>query len=260
MAFENKIPMCLDDNSLTYCQENPLVKIWKPSRTAYESVVDLGCQQFCKDFIKIFLKGFFWQVKGYLVLFYDIHKKILYILSGNSTNSCLALSNSFCVLKHKSFISLLHFLLYYWKWVSVFYFRETFFRNLKIVDWYTFGSMNWFAVDLNITLKSLLNMTFHETYMWLFLWPQELFLIEWSCKFIFFHMTSHTFSGSYDLRHFNWKVVWKPNWVNVLHKSEDTVLLYQLCCSRLVYLRCHLFSFHSVKPKSFDWRILLISY
>ena len=75
VAFENKIPMCLDDHSLTYCQENPLVKIWKLSRTAYESVVDLGCQQFCKDFIKIFLKGFFWQVKGYLVLFYDIHKK-----------------------------------------------------------------------------------------------------------------------------------------------------------------------------------------
>ena len=43
--------------------------------------------------------------------------------------------------------------------------RETFFRNLKIVDWYTFGSMNWFAVDKDITLKSLLNMTFHETYM-----------------------------------------------------------------------------------------------
>ena len=184
----------------------------------------------------------------------------MYILSGNSTNSCLALSNSFCVLKHKSFISLLHFLLYYWKWVSVFYFRETFFRNLKIVDWYTFGSINWFAVDINITLKSLLNMTFHETYMWLFLWPQKFFLIESSCKFIFFHMNSDTFTGSYDLRHFNWKVVWKTNWVNVLYKSQDAVLLYQLCCSRLVYLRCHLFSFHSVKPKSFDWRILLISY
>ena len=163
------------------------------------------------------------------------------MLSGNSTNSCLALSNSFCVLKHKSFISLLHFLLYYWKWVSVFYFRETFFRNLKIVDWYTFGSMNWFAVDMNITLKSLLNMTFHETYMWLFLWPQEFFLIESSCKFIFFHMTCDTFSGSYDLRHFNWKVVWKPNWADALYKSQDTVLLYQLCCSRLVYFRCHLF-------------------
>ena len=119
--------------------------------------------------------------------------------------------------------------------------------------------MNWFAVDINIALKSLLDMTFHETYMWLFLWPQEFFLIESSCKFIIFHMTSDTFSGSYHLRHFNWKVVWKTNWVNVLYKSQDTVLLYQLCCSRLVYLRCHLFSFHSVKPKSFDWRILLIS-
>ena len=182
-------------------------------------------------------------------------------MSGNSTNSCLALSNSFCVLKHKSFISLLHFLLYYWKRVSVFYFRETFFRNLKLLTGvYTFGSMNWFAVDINITLKPLLNMTFHETYIWLFLWPQEFFLIESSCKFIVFHVTSDTFSGSYDLRHFNWKVVWKPNWVNALYKSQDTVLLYQLCCSRLVYLRCHLFSFHSVKPKSFDWRILLISY
>ena len=108
----------------------------------------------------------------------------------------LALSNSFCVLKHKSFISLLHFLLYYWKWVSVFYFRETFFRNLKIVDWYTFGSMNWFAVDMNITLKSLLNMTFHETYKWLFLWPKEFFLIDSSCKFIFFHMTSSDHKNS----------------------------------------------------------------
>ena len=27
VAFENKVPMCLDDHSLTYCQENPLVKI-----------------------------------------------------------------------------------------------------------------------------------------------------------------------------------------------------------------------------------------
>ena len=43
------------------------------------------------------------------------------------------------------------------------FFRETFFTNLKIADKYTFGSMNWFAVDIN--LKSLLNMTFHETYM-----------------------------------------------------------------------------------------------
>ena len=168
------------------------------------------------------------------------------------------LSNSFCALKQESFISLLHFLLYYRKWVSVFYFRETFFRNFRIVD--TFGSMNWFAVDINITLKSLLNMTFHETYMWLFLWPQEFFLVESCCKFIFFHMTSDTYIGSYDLRHFNWKVVWKPNLVNVLYKSQDTVLLYQMCCSRLVYLRCHLFSFHSIKPKSFDWRILSINF
>ena len=50
-----------------------------------------------------------------------------------------------------------------------------------------------------------------------------------------------------------------------LYKSQDTVLLCQLCCyhftdSRLVYLRCYLTSFHSVNPKSFDLRILLISY
>ena len=52
---------------------------------------------------------------------------------------------------------------------------------------------------------------------------------------------------------------------SLLYKSQDTVLLCQLCCyhftdSRLVYLRCHLTSFHSVKPQSFDSRILLISY
>ena len=76
--------------------------------------------------------------------------------------------------------------------------------------------MNWFAVDMNSTLKSLLNMTFHETYMWPFHWPQE-FLIESSCKVIFFHMTSNTYSGSYDLGHFSWKLVWKPNWVKVLY-------------------------------------------
>ena len=57
VAFENKVPMCLDDHSLTYCQENPLVKIGQPSRTAYESFVDLQCQQFCKDSINPILDG-----------------------------------------------------------------------------------------------------------------------------------------------------------------------------------------------------------
>ena len=76
--------------------------------------------------------------------------------------------------------------------------------------------MNWFAADIKIILKSLLNMTFHKTYMWPFLWPQE-FFIELSCKCIFFHTTSDSYSGSYDRRHFNWKVVWKPNRVKVLH-------------------------------------------
>ena len=214
---------------------------------------------FVKISLKYSLKAFSDRWRVILYCFMIFIKNIVHIVR-KFHKFLFSFIKLFCVLKHKSFISLLHFLLYYWKWVSVFYFRETFFRNLKIVDWYTFGSMNWFAVDINITLKSLLNMTFHETYMWLFLWPQEFFLIESSCKFIFFHMTSDTFSGSYDLGHFNWKVVWKPNWANALYKSQDTVLLYQLCCSRLVYLRCHLFSFHSVKPKSFDWRILLISY
>ena len=49
-------------------------------------------------------------------------------------------------------------------------------------------------------------------------------LIESSCKFIFFHMTSDTFSGSYDLRHFNWKVVWKTNWVNVLYSRHSAII------------------------------------
>ena len=77
-----------------------------------------------------------------------------------------------------------------------------------------------------------------------------------------------THSGSYDLRHFNWKVVWKPNWVKVLYLTiqvprysaiVSTVPL-PLYWQQLVYLRCHLTSLHSVKPKSFDSRILSISF
>ena len=206
--------MCLDDHSLTYCQENPLVKIWKLYRTAYKSVVDLRCQQFYKNSIKIFLKGFF-----FVLLFYNIHEsyctycqeisKILVWLyqtpfvPWNKNHSSIYCT--FCCIIGNEFLFVF------------FYFRETFFRNFKIVDW--FGSMNWFSVVINITSKSLLNMTFHETYIWLFLWPQEFFLFESSCKFIFFRMTSDTYIGSYDLRYFNWKVVRKPNWVNVSYKS-----------------------------------------
>ena len=142
------------------------------------------------------VKGFFWKAKGYLVLFFDIHKNYLTAQEtsqipvwlyqtpflpwnkNHSSNDC-----TFCCIVGNEFL----------------FFRETFFRNLKIVDWYTFGFMNWFAVVINIILKSLLNIAFHETYIWPFLWPQG-FLIESSCIFIFFDMTSDTYSGSYDLR------------------------------------------------------------
>ena len=136
-------------------------------------------------------------------------------MSGNFTNPCLALSNSFCAL-NKNHSSIYCTFCCIVGNVFLFFFGETFFRNLKIVEQYTFGFMTGFAIDTKITLKSLLNMTFHETYMWPVLWPQE-FLIESSCKFISFHVTSDTNSGSYDLRHFNWKVVWKPNWVKVFY-------------------------------------------
>ena len=133
VAFENKVPMCLDDHSLTYCQENPLLKIWQLSRTAYKSVVDLQFQQFCKD-PSIFLKNFFWQAKGYLVLCFNIHKnyltthivrkfhkflfgfiKLLLCLETRIIHQFIAL---FAVLLEMKFC----------------FFRETFFRNLKIVD------------------------------------------------------------------------------------------------------------------------------
>ena len=172
------------------------------------------------NFVKIpliFLKGFFWQAKGYFVLFFDIHKNYLIAhIARKFHKSLFGFIKLLLWLETRiihQFIALFAVLLE----MSFCLFRETSFRNLKIVDQYTFGPMNWFAVDIKIPLKSLLNMTFHETYMWPFLWPQE-FLIESSCKlFIFFHMTSDTNSGSYDMRHFNWKVVWKPNWVKVLY-------------------------------------------
>ena len=81
-------------------------------------------------------------------------------------------------------------------------------------------------------------MTFQETYMWPFLWPQEL-LIESNFEFIFFYMTSDTYGGSFEL-------------------------LYQLCCyhftdCRLIYFRCYLTFFYSEKPKGFDSRMVLLS-
>ena len=66
VAFENKVPLSQFD----LLQDNPLVKISQLSGTAYESVVDLRCQQFCKDPL-IFLNpirtggGVFYQVQGF---------------------------------------------------------------------------------------------------------------------------------------------------------------------------------------------------
>ena len=77
----------------------------------------------------------------------------MHILSGNFTNSCLALSNSFWALKQESFIN--YFIALFAALLEmsfccffVLFFREIFFKNLKIVDQYTSGSMNWFAVDI----------------------------------------------------------------------------------------------------------------
>ena len=104
-------------------------------------------------------------MKGYLVLFYDIHKNYLTANIVSKFHKFLfGFIKLFLCLETRiihQFIALFAVLME----MSFNFFRETFFRNLKIVDWYTFGPMNWFAVDINITLKSLLNMTFHETYM-----------------------------------------------------------------------------------------------